>query len=452
MRNILILLFCLHNFFSQSQDFEVINEDGNKRYQIGIDKLDYISKTYPDGWWEIHDSFDRDRVLYFVNIENNKIHGSFIDLTGNGKTIGNYYKDSLWTFLTAPEDSTFKMGTWRYTLSDILLPDEFYSIKYENDSLRSVIWNFYNGTIGREARYRKGFGLTDVIYYENKTNRIISKEEKNLTSMNLFFYNGSIRATFSVTLAYFTHIMKTISFLFLTFFHTQFCTAEKLDINIEFKNALLKHMPEIDLDKNNEISVNEAESITKIRLINSGLKKVEGLKSFPNLKSLILTSNQIVKISIIGLTKLEEVYCLNNRLKSITLDSLPSLKFILLDGNDLQEISLNRAPLIEHLSCGYNKIKNLDVSQLKNLKHLGIVHNHIENIDISQNQNLETFQFQFNPIFIIDISKNPKLVFDKRFTWDQKIKLIATDLQMEAIKKDVEEEIRNPPPSIFEKN
>lgn len=189
MRNILILLFCLHNFFSQSQDFEVINEDGNKRYQIGIDKLDYISKTYPDGWWEIHDSIDRDRVLYYVNIENNKIHGSFIDLTGNGKTIGNYYKDSLWTFLTTPEDSTFKMGTWRYTLSDILLPDEFYSIKYENDSLRSVIWNFYNGTIGREARYRKGFGLTDVIYYENKTNRIISKEEKN--------ENYSIQTTYS---------------------------------------------------------------------------------------------------------------------------------------------------------------------------------------------------------------------------------------------------------------
>jgi len=245
--------------------------------------------------------------------------------------------------------------------------------------------------------------------------------------------------------------MKTITFLALNLFFAQLCCAEGININIEFKNALLQYMPEIDLDSNKEISSHEAECIFEIRLINIGLKKIEGLNSFPNLKRLILTRNEIENISIVGLSKLEDLYCPYNKLKTITLDSLPSLKKVLIDDNNLQELDLSKVSTIEHLSCGYNKLNDLDVSRLKNLKELGIVQNQIKKIDISLNQSLETFQFQENPMSEMDISQNPNLIFDNKFSWDQKIKLIATDVQIEAIKMNLEEEkkYQGPPPAMI---
>ena len=49
----------------------------------------------------------------------------------------------------------------------------------------------------------------------------------------------------------------------------------------------------------------------------------------------------------------------------------------------------------------------------------------------------------------MDLSQNPNLVFDNRFSWDQKIKLITTDEQLEEIMKNVEKELeyQAPPPA-----
>ncbi len=277
----------------------------------------------------------------------------------------------------------------------------------------------------------------------------INLGRKSFLSLKLNSSKKSLRLLSCKTLVTMTPIMKHFTFLALILFYTQTCIAEEININIEFKNALLEHMPEIDRNNNKKISHREAESISEIRLTNVGLTKIEGLNSFPNLKRLILTRNEIESISIVGLSKLEDVYCLYNKLKSITLDSLPSLRELRISSNNLQQLDLSKVPTIEHLSCGYNNISELDISQLKNLKVLGIVQNKIEQIDISQNQKLETFQFQNNPMTEMDISQNLNLIFDSKFSWDQKIKLIATDGQMEAILKDADEEAnyQGPPPA-----
>ncbi|GAB5419134.1 MAG: hypothetical protein Crog4KO_06420 [Crocinitomicaceae bacterium] len=225
--------------------------------------------------------------------------------------------------------------------------------------------------------------------------------------------------------------------------------ADSIDINEDFRIALVEHMPEVDQDGDSYISTKEAQSVTEIVLVNVGLSKVEGLKCFPNLERLILTRNELKNISIVGLPKLRDVYCLYNKLESITLDSLPELIKLLLDDNNLCELRLDKVPTIEYLSCGYNKIKQLDITALQNLARLGIVQNLIETMDISQNQNLVTFQFQYNPMIEMDLSQNPNLVFDDRFSWGQNIKLIATDEQMKSIMENVkkESEYQDPPPA-----
>jgi hypothetical protein len=177
MKYSFLITILFFNFLSQSQDIELINEDGINRYKIAIDKINYSSENYPDGWWEICDSIDHNRTLYYVTISNGIINGPFINLTGARRYFGNYYKDSLWTFLTAPDDTTFKMGLWKMSVSEITLPDKFYEIKYENDSIQRVTWNFQNGKPMREAYYKKEFGLVELKYYDKSSYKLTYKRE-----------------------------------------------------------------------------------------------------------------------------------------------------------------------------------------------------------------------------------------------------------------------------------
>lgn len=244
--------------------------------------------------------------------------------------------------------------------------------------------------------------------------------------------------------------MKIFYILFFLSFGYQFSLAQEININDEFKQALLQYMPEIDLNSDKIISENEASLVTKISLMNANLIMIEGLSNFVNLQELMLTRNNLKEIKLKNLPKLEVVYCFYNQLTHIELDNLPSLTRLYVGSNELTELNINHIKSLEVLDCGHNNLTKLDISHLENLTFLGIVSNKIEFIDISHNSLLKTIQYNFNPMKIMDISNNPNLIFDGRFSWDQNIKLKATKAQKDAIKEDYKNELQNPPLEIEE--
>lgn len=187
MKKLFLIPFFIHSLIGFSQTYKFVEDDKNPYYVLDWNgKLD-LSVPYPDGRWIIYDSNDTTRVRYHFQLKDNMVHGFFARYENAIAEYGSYYKDSLWTFLTNPEDTTFKTGTWRTRtmVSDINFPDKSYPHYYDTNGIFRETWLYQNGTIARDAYYKDSFGLTDLSYYdfdEKLTLKTLNSEQQSITT------------------------------------------------------------------------------------------------------------------------------------------------------------------------------------------------------------------------------------------------------------------------------
>jgi hypothetical protein len=181
---------------SFGQGYDLIETETETYYRLLKDSID-PKLDYPDGRYKLFQSDTNRLPTHVFHIEEGNIHGPYIELDGARYTLGNYHKDSLWTFVTNPRDTTFKIGTWRNTYTTI----SGFSGKYDNHtSVRQIfkmpydttgefteVWLFSNGQLAREATFQKGFGLEKETHWDFENNEIV---EQTINSGNQNYYQS----------------------------------------------------------------------------------------------------------------------------------------------------------------------------------------------------------------------------------------------------------------------
>lgn len=121
---------------------------------------------------------------------------------------------------------------------------------------------------------------------------------------------------------------------------------------------------------------------------NRNISDVTGLDLMKNLMQLELGNNQIEKINVKALTKLE-------------IFQMPN--------NNVWQIDLSYNTNLTTLSLGGNGLISIDLSKNQKLLNLALNNNHLKSINLKNNPKLESVILNNNDIKTIDLSKNKKL-------------------------------------------
>jgi len=186
--------------------------------------------------------------------------------------------------------------------------------------------------------------------------------------------------------------MKNKYLFFILAFTITLSQAQTINFtDINFKNALLAHVPNIDTNFDNEIEVSEAQAIFELDVSDRTIVSIDGIENFINLSSF---------------------KCNNNYLVSLTgLNSLPSLITLECNNNQLTSIDgILNFNTIYSIDCSNNpNITSVDLSQYVNLNIFDCSFNNLTSIDISQNSLLWSLNCRDNSLTTIDISNNFEL-------------------------------------------
>lgn len=186
----------------------------------------------------------------------------------------------------------------------------------------------------------------------------------------------------------------------------------KLLSSSTFNNIAYGNGSYIKIDQNNDGEIQEAEAIVidSLNVPFSSIIDFSGISSFPNLKKIDCSDNQINNLNVNSLSLLQELYCSNNCMGTLGVNGLSNLK--LLDANAICVSNFNLTGLtsLEYLSCMSNGLSFLDVSALVSLKSLNCSNNNISNLTISGLNSLETIHCENNLLMTsFNISSLPSL-------------------------------------------
>lgn len=141
----------------------------------------------------------------------------------------------------------------------------------------------------------------------------------------------------------------------------------------EFKKCLLTNTA-LNTDRNNEISIQEAESYTGRISCSVQIITLEDIKYFKNITELSIISNSLDSAEIIGLAKLKKLE-ISPLLKTINLSNLNSLEELNLNGNKFTSLTLTGLPALKKLSLSNNdKLASLNINGLTSLTSLTMLH------------------------------------------------------------------------------
>lgn len=200
--------------------------------------------------------------------------------------------------------------------------------------------------------------------------------------------------------------------LFYTFILLSVFTVKAQNVNIpdaNFKAYLLANF-QINLNKDNEISLAEATNTTAIISVrDKAITNLKGIEAFVNITSLRCDKNFITSLDLSKNTKLTNLIAKDNQLNTINLTKNTKLREVNLSNNKLTNISVANSPDLEKLYVDENGLTNLYVGANAKLKTLYAHKNKIKSIDVSKNTLLQDFFVYENQLTYLDVTKNTAL-------------------------------------------
>jgi hypothetical protein len=173
-----------------------------------------------------------------------------------------------------------------------------------------------------------------------------------------------------------------------------------------FKNAILENG--VDLDKDQEIQLHEAEAVTVLTVSSKGITDLTGIEAFKNLKELSCNWNELTLIDVSKNDSLEGLFCASNRLTKIDLSKNLLLSTIALDENPLIVVDLTNNEKLNKLTCTKTSLTVLDLT--KNLKLI--------QLNCTSNPDLKTV---FVPVINAAVN-NKRFKKDNNTQWMEKSK------------------------------
>ena len=114
-----------------------------------------------------------------------------------------------------------------------------------------------------------------------------------------------------------------------------------------------------------------------IRFESNDLKDISDLK-YLNLTILICTDNPIEIVDLSNFKNFKELKSLDVsrcQLTDLTIKSLHQLSIIYCEQNNIYKLILEDLPKLQGLMCQYNRLSTIDLSKIKNLKYMNYEHN-----------------------------------------------------------------------------
>ena len=172
---------------------------------------------------------------------------------------------------------------------------------------------------------------------------------------------------------------------------------EKDDVDIPdaiFKSYLLENF---DMDKDGEISKEEALEIKEIICLQLDIASVKGIESFPNLEILNCMNNKITSLDVSNNLKLKELSFSDNNIGTIDVSNNTLLTKLFYINCGLSDLDVKANTELLELNCSDNMLTDLDLSNNLKLERLFCQRNNIKTLDLRQNKAINTLNCRDNP-------------------------------------------------------
>jgi hypothetical protein len=187
--------------------------------------------------------------------------------------------------------------------------------------------------------------------------------------------------------------------------------------DVNFKNALLNHIPVIDTNNDNEIETGEAMAVTVLHVYQKNISSLAGIEAFTNLvdldcgannlsaldvtpltnlQRLFCPINQLISLNVTGLQNLAELTCSQNNFATLALSGLPNLTFLECSNNHFAALDLSNVPSLKRVFCAYNDLTFLNVNGLSNVEELYCYANDLNTLNFAALTGVKELNFSYN--------------------------------------------------------
>ena len=154
-----------------------------------------------------------------------------------------------------------------------------------------------------------------------------------------------------------------------------------------FRTALIAMNDGITASTDNNISVNEIDTITRIDVYQKNISDLTGIGAFTELKWLDCDINNLTALDLSKNTKLDSLFCGGNKYTELDLSGL-SLTYLSCI------VNLN----LTNLDCSNNNLTYLEVTYNENLTNLDCSNNNLTYLDCRKNRKLDTLDCSHNKL------------------------------------------------------
>lgn len=149
----------------------------------------------------------------------------------------------------------------------------------------------------------------------------------------------------------------------------------------------------VTLDENNLAKV---EAVSYLTLTNKGLTDLSGIEYFTGLTNLYCDQNNLEKLDVSNLKKLEKLNCSSNtNLTELNVAGLSKLKNLICNSCGLTSLNVQGLESLRTLTCNGNKLTSLNLSGL-NVSSITCYNNQLESLDLSGHTNLQSLSASNN--------------------------------------------------------
>ena len=175
----------------------------------------------------------------------------------------------------------------------------------------------------------------------------------------------------------------------------------------KFRKYVVRHA---DFNYDGRLSEEEAESMTKMQIIDGSTRSLKGIEYFTELEELLCHGLSLESLDLTGNAKLVRVSCEKNSITNLDISKCTALKYLNCSKNQLTELDLSNNKELRSLDCSENQLDELDVSKNPELVSLYCSFNGFKKLDISKNTKLSSLNCSYNSLTKLDVSKHTKFI------------------------------------------
>lgn len=159
-----------------------------------------------------------------------------------------------------------------------------------------------------------------------------------------------------------------------------------------------------DTDKNGELSEAEILAVEEMDCSYWGIRSLEGISRFSNLRILHCYSNLLQELDVSMLKKLDTLYCYRNELERLDVSGCASLRELSCHTNQLTELDVDGCSALVDLVASSNSLKRLEIRNHPALQYVSCGDNALELLDLSGCTALDELYFQGGTVKEVNLS------------------------------------------------